>query len=908
MNTYGYDQDMTTEYGSGISVDDILSEFEAQWVRDSFGAYQPERPLSSSWEEPFPQGSYTAPVPQPGHGYTSPASRTGSGTFSGFSGYTAYEPTPTPKPSVYTPPVEYATYTPASDVDDDDVRVYTPKSALSGMEAEARRYIADMQSHGYSGLREERAYNTRSGAETDDTFPAAEKKHSRASVAVAERESGRAAENTQAEPEIDSRFNIGQDRQSSLQFNGRAVDVSADDDYVPPEQAFAASRYAEEGEAASDAASNRKGKWDLSQLGRRKQKKRPLNAPPVGYGDDDDDFAAGFRDYNASPGEYAPQGDYEEEFAKEASRGDHPDISSFPSFKDYLVSLVTGMLFRARGFTGSGTATMVDSSEDLGAEVNPTAAYKYYGAFVHSLRLRFRISLVLELIMCYISLGLPVLGMLKSAHVAAGMCLAIQLTIMLLSLDVVTGAVMNIGRRRLGADTMAVIACLFTSVDALAVTSDLFGSVHMPLCALSSLSLCGVLLASFLSARGFRKALRVPAIGKHAFSVTAEAVMKEQRQDITLLKSVRPTTGFVRRAEEAAPDETVFIRLAPFILGSVALLTLIAAIATKSFDNILYILTAILSPAVPVTALLSFALPYCVGSLRIFNSGAAIAGWSGLCDIGQSRNLIVTDRDLFPESSIELENIRIFADEDSDKIISYAGTMIVASGSCIASCFGELMEKHGCTLRQVENFEYLAGGGMRGVIDGSTVLCGSTDLMRLMNVRIPFRLVDRTTVLLAVDGVLYGIFNMKYTPQPQVRKALVSLMRSNRHPVFAIRDFNITPEMLSRSFDIPTDGYDFPPYVERFSISEAKPSEDSKIAAVVCREGLGPLTHMADTGRSMYVTTRLNILLSLLSVVIGVISVFIKLVTTGFVGPGFLLAFMLIWALPVFVLSVFLKF
>ena len=45
--------------------------------------------------------------------------------------------------------------------------------------------------------------------------------------------------------------------------------------------------------------------------------------------------------------------------------------------------------------------------------------------------------------------------------------------------------------------------------------------------------------------------------------------------------------------------------------------------------------------------------------------------------------------------------------------------------------------------------------------------------------------------------------------------------------------------MLAKTFDIATDGYDFPPYVERFKISAAAPGEDSKIAAVVCREGPG---------------------------------------------------------------------
>ena len=331
-------------------------------------------------------------------------------------------------------------------------------------------------------------------------------------------------------------------------------------------------------------------------------------------------------------------------------------------------------------------------------------------------------------------------------------------------------------------------------------------------------------------------------------------------------------------------------------------------LAKHSASDFLYVLTAILCPSIPVTALLCFALPYCLGSLRIFSSGAAIAGWSGVSDIGRSENLIVTDRDLFPEGSVEIESVRIFADAPAEKIISYAGTMITASGSGIANCFGDLMQKNGGAMRRVENFEYLSGGGMKGIINGETVLCGSTDLMRLMNVRIPFRLVTRTSVLLAIDGVLYGIFNMQYKPLPQVRAALVGLIRSNRHPVFAIRDFNISPETLHTIFDVATDGYDFPPYVERFAISEAKPARESRIAAVICREGLGPLVHMADTGRSIFVATRVNLLAAVLAAVVSMAAVFALLLASGYVSAGVLLLLMLVWTLPAVAVSLFLRF
>jgi prepilin signal peptidase PulO-like enzyme (type II secretory pathway) len=65
---------------------------------------------------------------------------------------------------------------------------------------------------------------------------------------------------------------------------------------------------------------------------------------------------------------------------------------------------------------------------------------------------------------------------------------------------------------------------------------------------------------------------------------------------------------------------------------------------------------------------------------------------------------------------------------------------------------------------------------------------------------------------------------------------------------------------------------------------------------------------MADTGRSMYMATRINLLVTLLSAVIGVILVFVRLLTVGTIGAGFLLLYMLVWALPVFVVSFLLRF
>ena len=726
--------------------------------------------------------------------------------------------------------------------------------------------------------------------------------------------------------EPDERFYMGGEKESRIQYDGVDVDMSADENYTAPQAPDSLSSYVREeaGDNAEEAPDMPSGPLAglgsmVSGLLRRSRGPRTTpsrervyegrrNAVAVEEEPEEQKLSpeqeeiqleSAFSDFQE--GDYAVKREYE------TASPDYDDLyeeaANPGSFREYLFSRLTAILYRMRGSSRAGARTMEDDDEDLGRELSCAKASKYYGSHIRSMRLRLRITGILLFIMAWISLGLPVPGMLKTTVVSNAVCLGLQFGIMLLCLDVVTTGIMNAVRGKFGADSMAVAACLVTSLDAILVAKAEVGSAHLALCLISSLALAGEMFAAVLHARAMRKALRVPAIGKRCFAVTGET--DSRTGDVTILKSVRPALGFVRRSEQSSPDEDLFRKISlPLVILSFALALLIALLK-KDVSDIFYIFSMTFCPAVPFAAMCCYSLPFFLGSMRIFSSGAAIAGWSGMSDIGQSKNLIVTDRDLFPDGTVEIGTIRIFADEDPTRIISYAGSMMAAAGSCSALPFGGLMERNGCRIRNIENFEYLPGGGMKGIIDSRVILCGSTDLMRLMNVRIPFRLVDKTSVLLSVDGILCGIFNMRYTAKPQVREALIDLMRSNRHPVFAIRDFNVTPEMLHVAFDVATDGYDFPPYIERFDMSSAEPGEDSQIAAVICREGLGPLVHTADTARSMYTATRINTYLTAAGALLGVIVAAIRLLGAGSLSIGFLFGFMLFFALLTAAVSFF---
>ena len=111
--------------------------------------------------------------------------------------------------------------------------------------------------------------------------------------------------------------------------------------------------------------------------------------------------------------------------------------------------------------------------------------------------------------------------------------------------------------------------------------------------------------------------------------------------------------------------------------------------------------------------------------------------------------------------------------------------------------------------------------------------------------------------------------------------------------------------MIKKKFRMPTDIFEFPPYSERYRISGAEPDENSKIAAVISREGMGPLVDAADRGKRLYDVSRIGMIVSAVGSVFGVIMMFLLCWVGAFdsATASNALVFMLLWMMPTLVMS-----
>lgn len=538
-------------------------------------------------------------------------------------------------------------------------------------------------------------------------------------------------------------------------------------------------------------------------------------------------------------------------------------------------------------------------SEDLGEEMQPDKAARFYDKHIAGLRLRTRIAFVLCVLMAYISYGLPVPGALDDAGVKSAVCLIMMISVMFCGLDIITTGIMSIVRFKLHASALIAISCLLCMIDAFLSAASVSEKV-VPFCVIPALTIAFTLLGSVMNARSNKIILNTAAASKHPYIVTAEAELSGG--DITLVKGRKPLDGIVRRTEEDGPDESVFGVLTPYFVVAALVLSIIAAVISKDFSSFAHILSGIFVCAAPIAMLITFPMPFFISIKSLIRSGSTIAGWSGLYDIGKAKHLIVTDGDLFPKGCVKISRTRVFAGMEPERIISFAGSIISASGSAMVHPFAELMRKAGGGLMPVEAFSVHESGGLTAMIDGEDVYCGNAAFMRLMGVVLPEKYVLNNGVYIAVAGVICGVFEMEYTASDAVKSALEELVGSDRHAIFAVRDFNITPSMLSVKFDMPTDGFDFPPYSERYAISGTEPSEASKPAALISREGLSALVSLADHGKMLFSRIRLSVMLSVVSAVVGMLVMFI-LSLSALPSVVTALSYLLAWLLITVILS-----
>ncbi len=342
--------------------------------------------------------------------------------------------------------------------------------------------------------------------------------------------------------------------------------------------------------------------------------------------------------------------------------------------------------------------------------------------------------------------------------------------------------------------------------------------------------------------------------------------------------------------------------LLPAFLAAVLVFAGLSSAGQERGGDFLLNLSAILPAAATFSLPLCWALPWSKLSEHLQKTGCAVAGWSGAQKISARRRMIVTDTDLFPPGTVQLNGRKLYG-ETQEQAVSLAASMARAAGSGLERLFNNLVRSEGGRYEKVDDFSFYEEGGWSGAVKGESVLMGGASFMRKMNVRLPADVNLRTGIFLAVDGELRAAFAVKYNPSENVDFALKLMQRSRIQPILASRDPNITPSLIKRKFSRGVH-MEYPSLSERIAFSEAEKDRDFP-RALLFREGLLPYAETVAGSLRLCKAVRRAAAISLLGSWAGTLLTF-YLTSLGayeLLNPLALEVFLLLWTLPVLLMA-----
>ena len=587
-----------------------------------------------------------------------------------------------------------------------------------------------------------------------------------------------------------------------------------------------------------------------------------------------------------------------------------PEESSGPSLKERFLTPILfffAALISRREMQQAEAARWPDpEDEPLPPELSPKKAAKFYGTQAKPLRLRCRLSLILTLILTWLSLQLPMFGLLgKDLRAQAGVCLVLTLTVMLLSLDVITVGFRQLFDLHPGAESLAALAALLCSMDAAIVYAG--HGASLPYCAAACLSLTAALWGQRLTCSARRRTF-LAASGKEVTVMNVQEGNHETPAKI--LRAPLDTESIVRRTEEEDVAQSTYAAAAPIFILVALVLAILSSLNGRA-NSFLHIFSALITVTSALSAFILFPLPYALAARRLLDSGAALLGWAGIADLGRRPSLVVLDEDIFPpdddilKGHIRFSSIYLPEDADTSTVLSYTCSILAASEGGLAHPFISLAKQRWLSLMPLEEFSVREGGGYSATIDGTPVMVGSLSFMKLMGVRIPPKMEADTAIYTAVHGELAASFLMEYTPTTNVQNALITLLRGRSRAIFGLRNFCITPRVLSRMYRLPAERLNIPSFETRCKLAD-EISYTNVASAIYRIGGLMSAVDLTETSRRLRNACRISMAISLAGSVLGMLILFLLFRANAF-GPasaGNLVLYMILWTLPVVILSV----
>lgn len=496
----------------------------------------------------------------------------------------------------------------------------------------------------------------------------------------------------------------------------------------------------------------------------------------------------------------------------------------------------------------------------------------------------------------------PVLDSLLPGKLMLPIGLGLFVLCVLMSFDQLKAGLIQLTNKAPNGDTLALFATAFTLADGITLLVSKLRTETLPFFAPCALMLTFHLVGQYCTQSYRFQACQTASSVNQPYVVTQD--MNVLGGQSAFRKWIGVPRGFGSQIRTISDGEFRFQRLTPVLIVACVCLSMITTVAHHQPKLAFWSLSALFTASATLGVSLSLSLPMHILGKKLAKLGVALAGWPGVQGGQGCKGVMLHDYDIYPPGTISLAGGKVFGSYSMERTVSFAASVIRASGSGLTYLFDKILRSEGGSYMVVEKIT-MQENGLIGESQGQQILVGNSDFMSRMGVALPTGIKAKDAVFCAVGGEAIGMFALKYALHATILPSLRALFAHKLHPILITRDFNLNPQRLRLRGRLPVDQITFPDLQRRVTLSGPNQVHSPTIVAVLCREGLPPFSRAVIGAKRIHRAARFNSLFVNVSACVGVFLT-ATLSSAGALGAMCawnLSMFLLLWLVPILLLS-----
>lgn len=276
----------------------------------------------------------------------------------------------------------------------------------------------------------------------------------------------------------------------------------------------------------------------------------------------------------------------------------------------------------------------------------------------------------------------------------------------------------------------------------------------------------------------------------------------------TSVKTDIPTNFMEISCKSDPSDKTVKILYPITVLLSAVLL--IAVGLLDNWGTGINIAIAALTISTPASLLYAMNTILSDISAELDKYGARVCGFEGAQMAAGTNAVVLEAANLFGTHGCDLHGIKVFNKTKIDDAIIYAAAVIIKTKSPLAHVFDDVIIGKKSILPKVDNVQYEEQMGTSAWVYQKKVLVGNRNLLINHGVSVPkisfeqkFTRRNRKALYLAVDGKIMAMFIVSYSADPNLKRELKKLEKTDITLIVKSNDPYINEESIANLFDLP---------------------------------------------------------------------------------------------------------